>query len=71
MRFRVFLFPVVTVPFIALACDVGWSEDANYEAVCVCGVGTPEEFSDCLAEGWPPDPETCPADAGSDGATDV
>lgn len=72
MRLWPYLALPAILPFVALACgDVGWSEDANYEAVCVCGVGTPEEFAECLAEGWPPDPETCPPDGGPIGCPGV
>jgi hypothetical protein len=61
MRLWSALFGVPVLPFVVLACSgIGWSDDANYEAVCVCGVGTPDEFAECIALGYPPDPETCP-----------
>jgi len=71
MRLWPILTPAAVLPFLVLACGAGWNEDANFKPVCVCGVGAPEEFAECLARGFPPDPETCPADAGTDGATDA
>jgi len=72
MRMWKYLALPASLPFIALACgDTGWSEDLDFHFKCVCGVGTPEEFAECIELGYPPDPETCPPDAGTVGCPGV
>lgn len=72
MRLWLFCLLPAALPFIIFGCsDIGWGEDLDHQGVCVCGIAKPEEFAECIELGYPPDPETCPADAGIDGATDV
>lgn len=71
MRLWPFLVLPAALPFLVVSCGAnGWSEDFNATFVCVCIDGDPPA-PECLAEGWPPDPKTCPADAGTVGCPGV